>query len=1018
MKRHLKLAFLLVFVLAGIQQLKAQGKSVSGLVLTEQNEPLIGVSVYEAGTTNGVVTDVDGKFSLTTRKLPSELTVSYLGYVSRTVAVNNQTSDLRVVLIEDSKQLEEVVVIGYGMQKKANVSGSITSVSSRDIHSMSTNDVSQALQGKAPVYIVRNSGSPGEGMSMFIRGANSFRNSNPIWVVDGVKGGPIGNQDEIESIQILKDAASTSIYGVEGANGVIIVTTKQAKGKVKVDYHGYTRLKNTPNLPDLLGTQDYIDMYKARWRSNNPDATEEEMRSTLKSFYFLSPSEVAQFPNTKWADELFKTGFEMVHNVSISGGNDNYTYNITAANQKDDGTIRNTDYSKSNIKMHFSQKLTNWITLSETVSYSSSSKTPLSAQIWSNVYRGLPALKVYDDTNPMGTGYGYFDEAFAASIDWQGGHPLEGLMMRDYYEKSAGTWANIQAVITPFKGFVWTTNVSGSHGNDWNSKFNYNQYGAVPVNNINYVTGKNLQGQQYTYEQRINRSYLVSSFVNYDKTFADKHDMGLTAGLEAGESSNVSAKGEASQGIPAQDLRSTETTTFRDGTNNRGEGSSFSWFARVNYSFDNRYLLSANFRNDYSGNFAPGHRSAFFPAVSLGWNITNESFFNSSVVNQLKLRYGIGESGNANIDANLWRQEYKLQTNGTWKAQKVINREITWETTLTNNVGLDMAFLNQSLTASIDIYNKETRDALLRTSLPPSTGFANYDVNKGKIRNRGIEVAIEYRRAIGDLYFSVAGNMAYNENKVLDLGESTYLSAGSYNRTYTDGPAAALYGYVADGLYRSQAEIDALNDRAKASGFESYDGTVAPGDIRFKDLNNDGTINENDQDIIGNPWPEFVYGFNVYLEYKGFDFSMNWQGVGNTDAYNTLTQYNRNMFNDWNSTKEVFNAWSPENPNSDIPRLGNASHNYTLPNSYMIEDASYLKLKNIQIGYSLDTKLLSKIKLKRLKIYAGLNNILTISSFTGMDPEFLSGSTYDRGVYRLDTYPQFRSVIFGLQVGI
>jgi TonB-linked SusC/RagA family outer membrane protein len=529
------------------------------------------------------------------------------------------------------------------------------------------------------------------------------------------------------------------------------------------------------------------------------------------------------------------------------------------------------------------------------------------------------------------------------------------------------------------------------------------------------VTGQNLQGTQFDYEQKISRSYTVSSYANYNKVI-QQHDLGFMLGTEVSESDNVSSKGSATKGIPAQDLRSTETTSFRDGSNNWEEGSSFSWFGRASYAYDNRYLLTANFRNDYTSNFAPGHRSAIFPSVSLGWNIANESFFPSENINQLKLRFGFGESGSADIDANLWRQEYKLQTNGTWKATKVVNPGITWETTRTANLGLDVALWKNALTASIDVYNKNTRDVLIRTTLPPSTGFADYNVNKGKIENKGFEFALEYRKSLGDFFFSASGNLNYNENKVLELGESDYLAGGDVNRTYVGMPVSSFYGYVVDGLFQTQAEIDRLDAVAIQNGFASYNGLLSPGDVKFRDINQDGTINEEDQEGIGNPWPKWVYGFNLYLEYKGIDLSMNWQGVNDVDVYNKLKPYTENMFSDWNSTREVFNAWSPTNTNTSIPRLGNSSHNYQA-SSYLVEDGSYLKLKNIQIGYNFTPALLSKLKLQQLKVYAGVQNILTVTNFSGLDPEFMTGSSYDRGVYRLDTYPQFRTFTAGLQIG-
>jgi TonB-linked SusC/RagA family outer membrane protein len=1013
--RHLKIALPLMLSLAGTMQLTAQQRTVTGTVTSELNEPLPGAAVSEQGTYNGVTTDADGKFVISLQSGDNAvLVISYLGFTARNVEVR-AGARIDVTLREDARLLDEVIVVGYGVQKKTNVSGSITSVGSRDLHAMATNRLEEALQGKSPIYIVRNSGNPGESSSMFLRGVGTFRGTSPIWVVDGIKGAPLANLDEVETVQILKDAASTAIYGVQGANGVIVVTTKKSRGRIHVEYNGFTRFNSTPNLPEMLGTQDYIDMYRARWRSNNPGRTDEDMRNSIKPFYFSTPSEVAALPDTQWADEVFRTGREWVHSLSVSGGSDTHTYKLAGAYETDDGTIRNTSYRKANLKAQFGQKITGWLTLNEIFSFSTDKRRPSGVQIWNEVYRGVPFMNVYDDANPMGTGYGYFTQEFAGAVDWQGGNPMESLMMKDYWNRKTGGSGILQAIVTPFDGLVWTTEVSGDVSASAKSEFRYNTYGGVPVNNINYVTGVNLQGTQFNYSQEIRRSYSVASYANYNRVIG-RHGLGFMLGTEFGENDKVSAEGSATKGIPAQDLRSTGTTSSRDGMNDWDEGSSFAWFGRATYAYDDRYLLTANFRNDYTGNFAPGRRSAVFPSLSVGWNIAGEEFFPLDAVNQLKLRFGIGESGSADIDANLWRQEYRLQTNGTWKATKVVNEGITWETTRTANLGLDVGLLENTLTASFDVYDKKTRDVLIRTTLPPSTGFSTYDVNKGKISNRGFEAALEYRKLFGDVFFSVGGNVNCNVNKVLELGESDYLAGGDVNRTYVGSPVSSFYGYVADGLFRTQEEIDRLDAIAVASGFAGYNGLLSPGDVKFRDLNGDGGINEEDQTGIGSPWPKWTYGFNLYFDYKGFSLSMNWQGTGHVEVYNKLKPYLENMFSDWNSTAKVFDAWSPANTNSTIPRLGNSSHNYQV-SSYMVEDGSYLKLKNIQMGYHLGKNVLSMLKLQQLKVYAGLQNALTFTGFSGLDPEFMTGSSYDRGVYRLDTYPQFRTFTAGLQAG-
>ena len=450
MKKCLKVKLLILIFLTGIQYVSAQGTAVNGTVVSDQNEPLVGVTVTEAGTTNGVITDMDGKFSIKLKNATGNLTFSYVGFATQTIAVNNQSKNLKIVLAEDSKQLDEVIVVGYGVQKKANVSGSITSLGSRDLHTMSTNDASQALQGKAPVYISRQSGQPGASSSIIMRGVGTLNKATPLWIIDGVPGMPLDNFNEVESIQLLKDAASAAIYGIEAANGVVLVTTKKgSKGKIAVNYNGYVKVNHALGLPETLGTQGYIDMYKARWMSNNPDKGE-PTTNDIKSFYFLTPNEVSQLPNTDWVDVMFNAGIEHSHSIDISGASDRSSYFLSAMYSNDEGTFVNTNYKKWAIKARFEQTPLKWLKFSQTVNFNHS-KRKHNALDWQHILRANPAMNVYDDTNPMNTGYGYFTDEFKETIDWQGGNPLESADLKDHWEKWNTAWGNLQAIITPIK---------------------------------------------------------------------------------------------------------------------------------------------------------------------------------------------------------------------------------------------------------------------------------------------------------------------------------------------------------------------------------------------------------------------------------------------------------------------------------------------------------------------------------------------------------------------------------------
>jgi TonB-linked SusC/RagA family outer membrane protein len=1006
---------------------ESQDIVLAGRVTTKAGVPLEGVSIVVKGTKDGTATDADGRFQMSVVSGTNvELVFSFVGYQTKTIKVGIQTI-FNIVMEEIIAKMEEVVMIGYGTQKKSNISGAITSVSSAELHTTTTNDAGQALQGKVPVYVTRSSGAPGAGTSIFLRGVGTMQNSSPLWIIDGVKGLPLDNFQNVESIEILKDAASTAIYGIEGANGVILVTTKSGvKGKISVNYSGYMKVNNALGLPQLLGTKAYSDMYVNRWKSNNPTL---DPATVLKSFYLQPDSYYESLPSTDWVDVMFGTGVDQVHSLSVSGGSDKSDYFISALREDDKGTYGNTKYSKTALSLKANQKIAKWLKFQESINFRHSRNQPVisttgttsESYVWLSLLRANPAMNVYDPTNPMGTGYGYFTDEFMNTIDWQGNNPLESANAADYWVKQDNIVGNFGMVATPIKGLVWTTNVLGELNNNQSSKFFYDNYGGNSINTQLY-TKRQESKDQFSYSNGSSRRYFLSSFVEYNKTIG-KNNFGIMAGGEVFQSESYSAAGSAKFGIPAETFRTTELAPRENvaGDNHIGSDGGYSQFGRLTYDWDGKYLMTATVRNDASSKFAPGKRQALFPAVSVGWNIAKESFFNVYNVNELKLRYGLGESGNDDVPSDLWRQEYSQDpATGVLAASKVINQNITWEKTVTNNLGIDLGLFQNALTASIDLYRKKTHDALLGVSLPNSTGFGSYYVNKGEILNTGIELMLGYRTKIQNFFMAVNGNVTFNKNKVLNLGESSFLGGGDFNRTYQNGPVSSFYGYVADGIYQSQKEIDALNAAAVAKGFDSYDGTVAPGDIKFKDMDGDGSITgDGDQTSIGNPWPSYIFGLNFRCSYKGIDFSMNWQGVADIDVYNNTLQYTQNMFSDYNSTRDVLNAWSETNKNTSVPRLGNSAHNYGLANSYMVEDASYLRLKSLQLGYDL-TQLfsISKSKSQQLRIYVNMENVLTFTKFRGFDPEFMSGNNYQRGVYDIVQYPQYRSLVFGIQVGL
>ena len=1000
---------------------ESQQQTVRGAITDSQTgESMAGVNIQVKGTTVGVISDAGGRYSISVPDANATLVFSFVGYISQEIPLDGRTS-LNISLVTELKGLEEVVVIGYGTMKKSNVSGAITSVKGQELRTVPTSNVAQALQGKAPIYIAKNEGQPGSETTIVVRGVASLRNSNPLWVVDGVKNAPLENVNDIESIEILKDAASTAIYGVEGANGVILVTTSRAKaGRAKVNYNVYLKSLHVKMPYTMLGTADYIDRYMQRWIEDHEGIDPADPTKGTKPLYRWSDSQIAALPSTNWVDVMTDPGFEQVHTLSVSGGTSQLGYNLSLLHEDDKGTWVNTLFRKENVKLDFTQEITKWLKFGESLNYTYSKTSDF--QEWSQTYRATPIMKPLveegEQDNPLGTGYGYISEAFFPNIEWQGWNPYERAKLTHNWKKNERMWGNFNIEVKPLKGLVWTTNLSGAFRNYWYEQFIDDNWGGIYINQAGYTRGKQGYWNQMDFEKVNYRNYLVNSYIAYSKAIG-KNEFSIMGGAEAWANENQGANGYCTYGIPSEDLRVVTMGTSYYATNTLGDDSGLSQFGRLTYAYDSKYMLTATVRNDGSSRFAPGKRKAFFPAASVAWNIAKE--FSFETINDLKLRLGYGMSGNADVPSNLWRQEYyQSVAGGPWVASRVVNPDITWEKTSTSNVGLDIGVWKNSVTATIDVYQRLTTDALIQIALPATTGFSSYYSNAGEIKNSGVELTLGINKTINDLTLSVNGNLGYNKNEVTSIGDAAYLTGGNYTRTYAGHPVSTFFGYVANGLITSQSQLDALNNAAKAKGFASWDGTATrPGDILYVDSDGNGTITGNDQAIIGNPWPAFVYGLNLNASYKGFDLMMNWQGVADLDVYNYELLYIYNLYSDYNSTTKTLEAWSTSNPDATIPRLGNGAHNFQRVNSFLVEDASYLKLKNIQLGYTLSKNLISKIRLQNLRVYVGMENALTFTKFRGYDPEFIGGtSNYARGVYDANVYPMAVSILFGLQVGL
>ena len=979
-----------------------QSKLVRGTIVDATGVPVIGANVMVKGTTNGTVTDMDGKFSLEASE-ESVLVVSYIGFANQEIKVGNQTN-MSITMKEDAEALDELVVVGYGVQKKSNITGSVASVKPDTFKDLDLG-VSEVLQGRVAGVYVSNG-------NIIIRGAASINGSDPLWIVDGIQGSA-PNFNDIESIEILKDAASTSIYGARGAGGVILVTTKKGKtGKIKINAKANVGVAMPIDIPTMLETPDFIDRKLAAGFPNNPDSG------------WDNPSAL---PNTNWNDEIWGNALKQNYFLQMTGGTDRTSFNMSAEYNKNEGFKIGNWNEGASLRIASTTQINKKLKVTEIVSLGFGNDHP--AQPLGITYRQVPTMTVYDSNNESGGGWG----KQPAGGYYEGNNPVANELVHHYDNKSYWGKANLVFDWNIVKNLNFQANLSG----DFNSYANndFQEYWNV---------GSLSQQDKFTKSYGSGHTLRMFYTLTYDQTFAEKHYVKAMLGYEASQSESSNAGGWKT-GFPvkvAEDI--SLGTGDKDITGGKGRGRSLSQFARINYAFDDRYLFEATVRRDGYDNFGPDNRFGIFPSFSLGWNIAKESFIADNVdwISVMKLRGGWGKIGNNTIGQFLYEPSftnsllyysYDSETvqRGFWYG-KVANTSIKWEEVAQFDLGLDLSLLNNKLNITAEYYNKNTSDMLYWIGVPISTGASagnggipTYPANIGEINNKGFDFMIQYRDSYKDFKYDVALTLSTNKNKVIKLndeinpiiwrglsGDCTWNS--SQYRTENGQPMGQLYGYVVDGIFQSQEEISQLNAKAPDGIYQS-EGT-APGDFKYRDLNGDNEITNEDKDFIGNPWPKLVYGLNINLSWRNFDLIMGWVGNADFDIFNDAKAYERNFYGDYNTTYKVYEAWSPENTSSIHPRVTREDPNGNFKNfsTYFVEDGSYFKLKNLHFGYRLPQSLLSKFLIQDLKLFVNCNNIFTISKFQG-DPE-LSGGYLERTTYSSTRYPASKSVMFGLSL--
>lgn len=1081
-----RLEMLFVALLCLSCQLFAQSK-VKGVVYDgTDGSPMIGVKIVVTGTSNGVISDYDGNYAI---DVPSgkTLTFSMVGYKAQTINPKGKTT-LNVTLEEDSKMLNDVVVVGYGTMKKSDISGASVTMSEDQIKGSIITSLDQSFQGRvAGVTATNTSGAPGSSSSIRVRGQATINaNAEPLYVIDGVivqSGGNYGSGSQsgaafglgdalgngsvstisplstidpadIVSMEILKDASATAIYGAQGANGVVLITTKHGKaGDAKFSYNGSMNVARQSKRLDLMNLREYAEYYNDLYRTgelaeNNP--------------YMSDPSLLGK--GTNWQDAVFQTAIQHSHQVSAQGGTDKVQYYASGSYMDQEGTIIGSNFNRMSFRTNLDAQMKSWLKFGMTAAYSNSNDDLKLAD--SN-----EGLIYYSVTTPPNIPIYNVDGSYS-SVSQEGytsQNPIAIAMMDDILLNRQKLNGNFFFDVTPIKHLTWHTELG--YDFNWTNSSTFSP---------TYTLGTSSRDKNSSSQNKSNSKYwALKNYVTYSNTW-DKHSVTAMVGQEAWES-KYNFMQISSTGLPSNDVHSTVLGDLDSHKINNGFGSSSmaSFFTRWTYSFNNRYNATYTYRYDGSSNFGPKNRWAGFHSVAASWRFTEEEFMKDiDWMSNGKLRIGWGQTGNSSIGGYRWGSsisKFATDFGTSYRPSNIANTSVKWETQEQWNVGLDLGFFKDRLNLTFEWYNKESRDMLMSLQVPSYMGInenTNQSIrlaapmgNYGSIRNRGVEFTIDARPVVGKFEWETNFNISHNVNKLVSLGEkgTPLIGYGQWSDVVSLSPVGqslyGFYGYVTDGVYTSLEDIEnsARPEKYPTNGVYNRSSTVWVGDIKYKDISGpdgvaDGVINEYDKTYIGSPMPKFTFGFSNTFRYKNFDLNIFLNGSYGNDIlnYNAITL--THMYSSWcNQTKDiadrarlvpidatidysngrvvngqtVYNWYDDitnvkvENANTNIPRASlyaDPNDNDRISDRY-IEDGSYIRLKNISLGYTFPKKCISKAKIETLRIYANIQNLWTITGYSGYDPE-VGVSTTSANVYGLDNgrYPSPTTYSFGLNV--
>lgn len=1010
----------------------AQEYQVTGKVADAENNPMPGINITVKGTTTGTITDVDGNYVLKLSSPDAIIVFSAVGYLSQEFTISgNQQID--VVLEEDVKSLDEVVVIGYGIQKKSLVTGSISSINSDDMVT-TVQRVEQALQGKAAgVTVLPSSGAPGSGMKVRIRGTGSNGDAEPLYIIDGMKSGDMNflNPDDIESIEVLKDAASSAIYGTEGANGVVIITTKSGKkGESIVDYSFSYALQQAPKMPTLMNAEQYATFMN-------------EIYDPAENINIPNPTSLKGVEGTNWFDETFESAPMTQHNLSISGGTEKSTYMFSAGYLSQNGILggSKSNFDRITLRVNAKHEVKKWLEIGNNIAFTNAKRSAVEED---DGFKGVinsiimmdptvPATYQSDnipdfvtdlinDNEPL-----LKDDAgnYYGLSQWQSTGEIYSPLIRlarnkdrDVNNKLLGS---AYATIKPLEGLSITTrvgvDVSYSSFNSWNPSYyaNTDTKGTSAIIEID--------------EDRYS-TWLWETFASYNKKF-DKHNVTALIGTSAQEFRHYYIDTESGPMLKEIDaFRYPDHVASEDGDDVDGNletNTLQSYFGRLSYDYDGKYLLEATLRRDGSSLFSENNRWGNFPSFSGGWVLSNEDFWPVDQINYFKLRASWGKNGSV---SNLKSDNYLAlitfadiyYPNGTGtlipggEPALVPNPDLSWEESVQTDIGLDLRAFDSKLTFSVDYFQKLNKSLLTPGTPALSIGLAPSFVNAGDVENKGFEFELGYSDNVGELFFSVNANITKVTNKVTflnatatSIGGSDLPTLGTLTYFEIDEPVWYFKGFETAGIFKDDAQIAAWKAENNITD-DSY--KPAPGDPIVVNHEDDGTINDEDMTNIGNPQPDLLYGLNLDFRYKGFDLNVFMQGVWGNEVFMGFVRADRGRVNRLEYFYE--NRWTAEKTDAILPRADYFGSHF-LKSDLMVQSGAYLKIRQIQLGYELPEDLLSKVKVKRARVYVSLNDFFTFTNYIGIDPEVGSGTDNRQGL-DFGMYPVAKKILGGINL--